>query len=327
MKKHSLLLLPLFLFTSCLFAQEHVTENPKEQFPQEVENDFLDSGQQRASELVLSAATWFDNFFDNERYVGEENRTRAKLKLSFGYSENDDFEAKVRVNWKIHLPKLSKRANIIISAGDDEDFNVDNSPIDGPNESEREDDLTAALQYFAKVGDKYNISTTFGGSFDYLYAGLRFRYFQDFGSWQGRLVDRLRFYTDDGWENKFSFDLERRVSEHWFIRNTAAVNWFEDRDGLFYSYKFRTYQLLSEEKAISYEAGAYFETEPDHILSDVRLRLRYRQRFFRDWLVLEISPQVTFPEEFDRDANPGIIVQFEADFGYLSDTKIFNRIF
>jgi hypothetical protein len=325
--KRLLFFLIFILTCPCnLFANEPAPLLLDMPFLSEGQEGMLDSGQEKASALVISVATWFDNFFDNERYINEENRTRAKLKLSFGYSKNDDFEAKVRINWKLHLPKLSKRVNLIISAGDDDDFNVGNSPIDDPPESDREE-LTAAIEYFAKTGENLNISTTLGGSYDYLYGGFRVRYYQDFGSWQGRLVDRIRYYTDDGWENKLSFDLEKRLSERWFLRNTAGLNWFEDRDGLFYSFKFRTYQLLSEVQAISYEAGAYIETEPDHTLSDVRLKVRYRQRFYRDWLVLEIAPQLTFPEEFDREPNPGVIVQFEADFGYLGDTHIFNRIF
>ncbi len=251
----------------------------------------LDSGQQKASVMITDAASWFDNFFDDDRYTTEENHTRAKVKLSFGYSKNDDADVNLRINWRIHLPKLSKKANFIISAGEDDDFDVDGNALTNPNSDEK-DELTAAIQYFVKTGERFNISTTFGASTSYLYGGLRFRHFHDFGSWQGRFVDRLRYYTDDGWENRVSYDLERHFTKRWLFRTTAAHNWFEEEDGFKYSFKFRLYQLLNQESALSYEVENYFETKPDNILTDMILRVRYRQRFYRDWLILEIAPQV-----------------------------------
>lgn len=69
------------------------------------------------------------------------------------------------------------------------------------------------------------------------------------------------------------------------------------------------------------------DTDPEFTVTDIKLKLRYRQRFFRDWLVLEIGPQLTFPEDHDYKVNPGIIIKFEADFGYLSDRKAYQSIF
>ncbi len=289
------------------------------------QEQMLDSGRDKASKMVTSAANWFDNFFGDERYLAEENKTRARLKIAVGYSELDEFDSSLRINWRIHLPKLSKRANFILSAGDDDEFTSDN-PITSPVDNERSE-LTAAFEFFVRTGKKLNVSTTVGASFDYVYAGLRFRHFKNFGSWQGRLVDRFRYYTDDGFENRLSYDLERRISEKWLFRTTARISWFEDEDGLPYSLKFRLFQLLTQEKALTYEWENYFDTEPTNEMTDLHLRLRYRQRFYRDWLILEIAPQVTFPEDNNRDPNPGIVFQIEADFGYDKDTNIFNRIF
>ncbi|MEJ2058740.1 MAG: hypothetical protein P8X39_12985 [Desulfofustis sp.] len=59
----------------------------------------------------------------------------------------------------------------------------------------------------------------------------------------------------------------------------------------------------------------------------MQLKLRYRQRFYRDWLVLEVAPQVTFPSDHDHEMNPGLIVKFEADFGYLEDLQAYQSVF
>ena len=85
--------------------------------------------------------------------------------------------------------------------------------------------------------------------------------------------------------------------------------------------------MLSAHQAISYESGVYFDTEPSYKMTDTLFVVRYRQRFFRDWLVLEISPRINFPEDHHREANPGIIVQFEAALGYKADEEGYRKIF
>jgi hypothetical protein len=69
------------------------------------------------------------------------------------------------------------------------------------------------------------------------------------------------------------------------------------------------------------------DTDPDFAVTDIQLKLRYRQRFFRDWMVLEIGPQLTFPEEYDHEVNPGLVIRLEAEFGYLTDRKAYQSIF
>jgi hypothetical protein len=289
----------------------------------------IDKTHQVASTLLLSGADWIDSFFDDDRYVLEENKTRAKLRLSFGYSQFDEFEFSPQVKLRLKLPRLSKKALLIISSSDDDDFDADQNPIsENPRNDDSElSDLSAGLRYLLKRGQQYHISTTFGASFSYLFAGLRYRYEHDFGHWQGRFTDTLRYYTDDGWENRVAVDMERRFSKRWFFRTTASLDWYENEDGLPHALTFQLYQVFNRAQAVLYEIGSYFDTEPSHKLTDLQLRLRYRQRLFRDWLIFEIAPQIGFPEEHENNADPGIILRLEADFGYLATRNPFQSVF
>lgn len=289
----------------------------------------LDEVQIAASAKLLDVANWIDSFFDDGRAVEEENTTRATIKLSLGYSRNDDFEIKPRFDWRLKLPKLSSRAQLFISASEDEDFDVDSDPISGrpAHEDAENSELTAGLKWFLKESDKYNVSFDTGASWDYLFAGVRFRAIQEYGSWLGRLTERLRYYTDDGLENKLSYDLERSLSTKMMFRTTTSINWYEDGDGFPHSQYFRLYQVLSEFQALSYEAGVYLDTEPSYKLTDLQFVVKYRQRFFRDWLMLEIAPRITFPEDHDYEFNPGIVFKLEASIGYRPGEAGYNKIF
>lgn len=286
----------------------------------------LDEKHQQAGEYLISAATWFDSFFDNSRSEAEVNKSTARLRLDGGWDKNEDFEFKPRLSFRMHLPGLDSRWNLIFSARDDEDFDVDRHP---GGSTRRDDDanMTAALQYFLLQSEKLNISTTAGISYNYAYAGLRYRGKFDYESWQGRLVSRFRYYTDDGFELINEYDLERRISQNFLFRTTLNADWYENKSGLAHGVVFSLFQVLSSDRAILYDVGNSFQTSPSYRHVDVVFRARYRQRFYRDWLIFEIAPQVSFPKEYDRNFNPGLILRFEAEFGYKSYKRQFDNIF
>lgn len=289
----------------------------------------VDEVHQKTSEILVSAADWLDSFFDDDRHMLEENTTRANLRLSFGYTRFDKFDFSPRVRLRLKLPKLSSKAFLIVGASNDDDFDVGDTPIsENPrNDDDEKSDLSAALRYFLKVGKAYHLSTTVGVSWGYAYAGLRYRYEYDFGPWQGRVIDTLKYYTDDGFENKLNLDMERHFSRRWFLRTSANVDWYEEEDGLPHSLSFRLYHALNRHRALQYEVSSYFDTEPNHKMTDLQLRVRYRQRFYRDWLVLELTPQIGFPSDHDRKPNPGVVLRLEADFGYMVEQDAFGAVF
>lgn len=318
----------------CLAAGEQEEEWGAEQgedipMLSEGQEKALDSAQALASQKLLATADWIDSFFDDRRSLVEENTSRATVKLATGYSKNDNFEIKPRLDVRLKLPRLSDRANLYLEAAEDKDFNIGSTPLDDrpANNDGDNNEFTAGLRYFFKATEKYNISFDSGLSWQYLFAGMRYRSIQEFGKWQGRFTNRLRYYTDDGLENKTAYDLERRLHENWLFRSTTGLVLAEEEEGITHSQYFRFFQVLSSHQAMSYESGVYLTTEPSYKVTDTLFQVRYRQRFFRDWLILEVSPRLSFPEDYDREANPGIIVQLEAALGHKADVEGYRKIF
>ena len=121
--------------------------------------------------------------------------------------------------------------------------------------------------------------------------------------------------------------MERHFSKRWFFRTSASIDWYEEEDGLPHSLSFRFYPVLSQHRAMQYEVSNYFDTAPSYKMTDLQLRIRYRQRFYRDWLIFEVAPQIGFPYDHDRRPNPGIVVRLEGEFGYLAEQDVFKSVF
>lgn len=289
----------------------------------------VDAVQGLASDKLLWAAQWIDSFFDDGRATTEENSTRASLALSLGYSRSNDFEIKPRFDLRLRLPRLSSRLNLFISAAEDKEFIADSDPISSrPAHSDADNrEMAAGLRYFLSESRNYNISFDSGASWDYLFAGLRYRHLQEFSQWRGRFTNQLRYYTDDGVKNVTSYDIERELGDKLLFRATTSVNLYENEDGIPHAQHFRVYQVLSPLRALSYEIGLYADTEPSYKMTDSQLVVRLRQRFFRDWLMFEVSPRLTFPEDENRQANPGVVVKLEATFGYQAGEEGYRKIF
>lgn len=50
------------------------------------------------------------------------------------------------------------------------------------------------------------------------------------------------------------------------------------------------------------------------LLNATVLKLVYRQRIWRDWLSMEIAPQVNYPRDNDFEAEPGLFLRFDIRF-------------
>ncbi|MFZ5797580.1 MAG: hypothetical protein C4563_11500 [Desulfobulbus sp.] len=323
------ILFTLFLTVACLHpgiteAEQATTSAASEEYNTLAEQDtgkWYDIAHQRVSATLLSSSEWVDDFFDDVRYVDEENRTRARLKLTAIYDEKEEFEFKPRLNIRVHLPNLSEQLSLLLFASEDEKPELDaareGARVSGEN-IDRE--ATAALQYFLRETEKYNISFSGGFSFNYLYGGLRYRYLKDIGSWKGRFVTQPRYYTDDGWQDLNTLDFDRTLSENWFLRASVQLDWFEEEETLPLALILRLYQQLGPERFISYEWENHCADVQHDELTDLWLLIRYRQKFLRDWLFLEISPRVNFPREDDWEANYGLLFRIEMNFSRPATT-------
>lgn len=286
----------------------------------------MDEKQQEISNMVLASAEWIDSFFDDGRYIDDNNETRATLKFSVGYSSKDDLEIKPRFDIRLALPRLENRASIIISGGDDSDFDIEDNAILNPGQDER--DPSAGLRFFMVDLKNFNFSWDGGVSWDYVYGGARIRYQHKIGdAWQGRLTNRTRWYSDTLWENTAAYDIETNIFQDLLFRSTTSANLYQESPGLYHSQNFRLFKVLNKFSVVSLDTGIYMNTKPSYKMLDLLIKARYRQRFFRDWLVLEVSPRCNWPEEWDYKFNPGIVFQLEATFGYKTDASVYKKIF
>ena len=147
--------------------------------------------------------------------------------------------------------------------------------------------------------------------------GPRFRVQFPLDHWTFRFIEEAILRNDNGWSAKHTFDLERPLSQTLFFRATNDWIQTDHVDGFIYDYIFNIAHPLSPKKALDYEWVNIFQTQPVNALTEVDLRIRYRQQIWRRWLYFEVAPQYRFPRDRGFEPTPGILFRLEAMFGHF----------
>jgi hypothetical protein len=271
---------------------------------------------------VLGTADWLDSFFDDPRYQVEENRTRVKVGLDYFLEEGSGPDISVPISVKIALPHFQKKARIVVVGTPDNDLEAQTG-VAGTAVSRlpgaQENNVTTAFDYFFKATDRKNVAVRVGVRFregePELFVQPRYRLLIPLDPWALRFTQSFRWWTEFGWEEATTVDLERTVGTDLFFRTTVQGAWAQEEHGYLYSLSFVLRQPLSPRHALQYEWINNFETRPKNQAVEYLAIVRYRQKIWRDWLFYEIAPQARFPRDRDFDFTPGILFRLEMIFG------------
>ncbi len=325
------LVLFFFLINPSVFAADIIsdiaseTDAEKVSPPEDVvvsEDSFVDAWHRALSGTITGSADWIDSFFYDERYEAEENQSRLLLRLESFTEDGEGTDLKLKASLRIGIPYAQKRLKLIVVGEPDEEPDIEGtsgSTVRRSFDRIDKNDVSVSLQHAIMQELNRYLSTRLGFVFrgwkTRLFLEGRYRSFFDLDPWGVRFTERLRWYTDKGWESRATLDFERPLSERFFFRTTAEGDWLEDQDGFPHSLTFSLSQLLSQRRAIEYSWGNSFQTSPNYRLEEVAFRIRYRQRIWRDWLFYDIEPQLRFPNADGFKMTPGILLRLEAIIG------------
>lgn len=304
------------------------TQPPDPSQTSETTVEKVDRYHQQAGRLLLDTVEWADTFFGTDIYTAEVNQTYVRFRLSGFFEEGEDINTSARFKLRLKLPNTEKRFRLTIASDPDtieqpEDAD-DIAVIDQLDETD--DNLTAVMEYFFLDRNRHNLKFLAGGlirdSALVGYGGTRYRYLINYDQWSIRFVEQLRWYTDRGWDSRSDMDFERPITDRLFFRTTPALKWREDEPGLEYRWNTSLYQALSNIAALEYQFNTYFDTEVSGRLKETNLRIRYRRRVWREWLIFEVAPQLAWYEERNFKTVPGIRVACEIFLGRYNNKRI-----
>lgn len=279
-----------------------------------------------------------DRVFDSEIAFEEINQTSVRLRLDFDAEDGEglDVEPKISVKWV--LPGAERRFRLVFSS-DDETL-TDEGDLGDPLTVSEDDRATAALDFSIRSDKRTSASMSVGVRSDpqvYTRARLR-RNFSITDNWKSRIINRLTYFSEDGWENDFRWDFDRPLGRPlpdtrefaelavskdrrpWLFRSASRIRWFDERESLLGEQRFSFFNRLSNRSAIAYEALAFGCTDPNPVdgtedCKEYDLRVRYKWVTKYPWLYFELWPVAAFPERNDYDFTAVLRFRMEVWFG------------
>lgn len=283
-------------------------------------DEVVDRTHDYVARTLDAPAQWFDNYFSDERLTEEAQATTiARLRLGVAWDEEDGFELESGFHASIRLPRASKRWRLLITG--DTDAGVAEDELDEPPLQQDDDDNKVQLGLLYTVVDqpRSNFNVRLGLKWGWPpepEARARYRYLRP-------LTERslVRFTQDVFWRESEGFGERTRIDTEYSRRPDRLFRWAlsgtygEETDGLEWSSKWSWFRHLSEKHATRFDMGLSGKTDAEDEISQYYTRFRYRRNFHRPWLFYEIQPEVTWPDERDYEANLGLTLLVEVQFG------------
>ena len=60
----------------------------------------------------------------------EESRTKLLIQPSIAYEKDGDLESKIRFSYRLRLPRIEKRLNLIVSGNLEDDYDVNSASLE-----------------------------------------------------------------------------------------------------------------------------------------------------------------------------------------------------
>nr|MDA3872682.1 hypothetical protein [Kiritimatiellia bacterium] len=295
----------------------------------EPESMWTDQPQEWVNEALYKRVVWLDSMFydyGDDFSLRKDPRSRFRLKV-FSVMDPENLEEPsldAKASGSVRLPGLKNRFRLIL---DSDELNT----FPGSRPEEREGVNRLALR---RMGSRLDVDV--GAKIrtpPVAFARLSARHNAHTGPVEWHYNQRFYYETGEGFGMLTSLAQHCWIHPRWMLGHVSSLRWSESTTGVEWQDTFsllRVLRVLEEEKQglfigngdISHGAGIHVgangQDEGSHEMSRYQLSLVYRRPVFkRDYLYLEISPEVQWKRE--NEWNPDYILRIGLDILFWRD--------
>ena len=294
----------------------------------EYDPSWYDSSHAVMNTVFCEPALWFDSFYGSDRVLEETGGTYVRWRNDIIQTEGQGTRFRTNLNFSVELPKISQRLQLTFEGDQDQELQ---DVLPGVQAEDPGNTLglrldvkdTARSRFNISVSGKPRVRARYRYTYPLPYDSL-IRFTQEVQNEEGVNGARTRL------------DFEKAFLPVKLFRSTTEGFIAEDFKGVDWSQAFSLFQRLSKKSSVSYETGIVGITEPESLVTNYRLGIRYRQNIHRDWLFFEITPDISWPVELsedretvvnDRHSVMSIIIRLEIHFGNTRTRKYSDYIY
>jgi hypothetical protein len=303
------------LFFGEAFPEESIYDEPVEE---KSIYSVLDKPHKYVSENVEKIITGFDRFFANDALYRYTTESYVQISGDTLFEENGEVGYDIKFRGRLDLPGTKRRFKLILNTNPTERQGpLERSVDDSPAAAVEESDLFGSIQREREIrGWKFRPSAGAKINLPIVpFVKARFTNIYPLQHWSLRADQNFYWFDDNGFGSDSTVDFDRPVGEEHLFRASSFARWTEETEYFQLSQIFTFYQTLSPNRKISYQVGAYGQTQPTWFMTDYLIVVRYRQNLHKEWLFFEIRPQVQYSKDNDWDDEVSLLLRLDLLFG------------
>jgi hypothetical protein len=275
----------------------------------------MDEPRDYLSEKVVVFAKSIDEFFGDERYFQEHNKSVVQLNLTetlaAGGSKTFAFEGQA----KIDLPSAEKRFHFVFEANPEKKATAEikKDQTETTKESAKPDQYSASLRY-EQEQERWHFSSDAGAKFHFPldpFVRARGSYEIPVWAWRLKTAETLFWFSSIGLGETTQVDMEYVISPPVLFRATSTATCYESPQLCDLRQDFSVFHTISERAAMLYQASTIGVNKPVMQETEHILLARYRYRLHKKWVFLEVSPQLHFPRTDEFKMNSLLLFRLE----------------
>ncbi|MCG8673592.1 MAG: hypothetical protein MI867_29660 [Pseudomonadales bacterium] len=279
----------------------------------ELSRDNLSSGIERMARGI-------DRFFAGDEALDDDNKSFARLRFSGTFEEGESVTDNTELKFRLSLPATQRKLRLVIENDPDDDETLEdkNRPSSSDENSTDESTFTAALQVvnseMSKWKSKGELGVRASTPVNPFVRHTATRRWSLDENWSAKFRQRIAYYKNDGYRANETLNFERRISDDWFFRIKSELEWRETRDSMDAAQVFSFFNRIDDARGVRYSWGTLASSLHHTVIDKSYLAIDYRQLLYKDWLYLNVIPEVEFPRRDDYDSVSSITVRLEVLF-------------
>lgn len=290
----------------------------------------LERQHEAVGDIVESLLRRADALFSGSRSYDAPTGSYVMLggKFTFQHNQQGENEQAPITRAKINLPRTEQRLQLLIERD-----------IEGTTTSESQRDATVAtgqatadnnpylaLRALSAQRLKLKLSADAGvrmHSPPDPFARLRATRTFTAGEWQIPLAETLLWRVSEPFSAVTELGFLRAITPEVAFGLVSNATWRESLRGFDLSQSASLAWLVNDRSLLGLELAAYGTTQPELQDTAYSIALRYRRKIYRDWLLLELRPEVVYPRNVEFRPQRSVVLQLEIYFGanYLPNLK------
>jgi hypothetical protein len=188
-------------------------------------------------------------------------------------------------------------------------------PLPSNNKASTPGSIAAALRYEKAEAERWHFSTDGGiqlaGLASTPFVRARLSLAMPLELWRLKVAETVFWFNTIGAGESTLIDFERPLGEKLLFRASSNATWLNDTQNFDMSQSFSFFHTWNERTALLYQISAVGVSQPQTQVTDYVILMTYRYRLHREWLYLEVSPQIHYPQVEGYQISPLLSLRLE----------------